>query len=83
MTQVKITKPLSRDEIRAIYAEGEEAVITMVEGLFEKLNRLERRLEALENQLQKNSRNSSKPPSSDGFKKRTKSDSSGISAVKN
>ena len=73
LTQVKITKPLSRDEIRAIYAEGEEVVITLVEGLFEKLNRLERRLEALENQLQKNSRNSSKPPSSDGFKKRTKS----------
>ncbi len=64
---------ISRDEIRAIYAQGEEAVITLVESLVERINGLEARVEALENQLKKNSHNSSKPPSSDGFKKRTQS----------
>ncbi len=34
---------------------------------------MELRVEALENQLSKNSRNSSKPPSGDGFGKRTRS----------
>jgi transposase len=64
---------ISRDEIRAIYAQGEEAVITLVESLVERINGLEARVEALENQLKKNSHNSSKPPSSDGFGKKTKS----------
>lgn len=64
---------ISRDEIRAIYAQGEEAVIELVESLVSRINRLEERVEALENQLSKNSRNSSKPPSGDGFGKRTKS----------
>jgi transposase len=64
---------ISRDEIRAVYAEGEAAVIALVEGLVARINRLEARVEALENQLSKNSRNSSKPPSGDGFGKRTKS----------
>jgi tetrahydromethanopterin S-methyltransferase subunit B len=64
---------ISRDEIRVLYAEGEAAVISLVEGLVERINRLEARVEALENQLSKNSRNSSKPPSGDGFGKRTKS----------
>ncbi len=64
---------ISRDEIRAIYAQGEEAVMTLVESLVERINGLEARVEALENQLKKNSHNSSKPPSSDGFGKRTQS----------
>jgi transposase len=64
---------ISRDEIRAVYAQGEDAVIALVEGLVARINHLEERLEAVENQLKKDSHNSSKPPSSDGFKKRTKS----------
>jgi transposase len=64
---------INRDAIRAVYAEGEAAVIALVESLVERINRLEARVEALENQLSKNSRNSSKPPSGDGFGKRTKS----------
>jgi len=64
---------LSRDEIRAVYAQGEDAVIALVEGLLERIAVLEERVEALENQISKNSRNSSKAPSSDGFKPRVKS----------
>lgn len=64
---------MSREEIRAVYAEGEDAVIALVESLIARINQLEERVEALENQVSKNSRNSSKPPSGDGFGKRTKS----------
>lgn len=64
---------ISRAEIRAIYAQGEEAVIALVESLVGRINALEARVEALENQQSKNSQNSSKPPSGDGFGKRTKS----------
>lgn len=45
----------------------------MVMELLSHLNRLETRVNDLEGRLSKNSRNSSKPPSSDGFRKRTKS----------
>lgn len=62
-----------REEMRAIYAQGEEAVIGLIEGLLEKIGQLEDRVELLENQRKKDSRNSSLPPSSDGFGKRTKS----------
>ncbi len=72
MSQRKQPK-ISREEIRAVYAQGEEAVIALVEGLLERIEQLEARVEALENQLSKNSRNSSKPPSGDGFGKRTRS----------
>ncbi len=74
MSQRKATPKISREEIRAVYAQGEEAVIALVEGLLkriEELELLEERVKALENQLSKNSRNSSKPPSGDGFGKRT------------
>lgn len=64
---------ISRDDIRAVYRQGEDAVIVLVEGLVERYNKLEVRIQALENQAKKDSRNSSKPPSGDGFKKRTKS----------
>jgi transposase len=64
---------ISRAEIRVVYAEGEAAAIALVESLVERINRVEARVEALENQLSKNSRNSSKPPSGDGFGKHTKS----------
>jgi transposase len=64
---------ISKDEIRACYAQGEEAVIALVESLVERINALEARIEVLENQQSKDSKNSSKPPSADGFAKRTKS----------
>jgi transposase len=64
---------MSREEIRAVYAQGEEAVIALVERLLESLEQLGARVEALEGKASKTSRNSSKPPSRDGFGKRTQS----------
>ena len=64
---------ISKDEILACYAQGEEAVIVLVESLVARINALEARIEILENQKSKDSKNSSKPPSGDGFVKRTKS----------
>lgn len=48
-------------------------MIALVTGLWQRIAVLEERVEGLENQCRKNSRNSSKPPSSDGFKPRPKS----------
>ncbi|MEO1149084.1 MAG: IS66 family transposase, partial [Cyanobacteria bacterium J06638_22] len=71
----KPTSPLklSDTEIRTIYAQGEEAVVELVKQLVSRLNQLDSRVKELEGQRRKTSRNSSKPPSSDGFGKRTKS----------
>lgn len=74
---------MTREEILAVYNEGPEAVVALVQGLIANFERiyqqqalqialLEARVKQLENQLNQNSKNSSKPPSSDGFK-RTKS----------
>ena len=64
---------ISKDEIIACYAQGEEAVIGLVSSLVARINALKARIEVLENQKSKDSKNSSKPPSGDGFAKRTKS----------
>jgi transposase len=73
VNQLNPTRSISQEEIRAVYRQGEDAAIDLVEGLLKKIKELELRMEALENQKHKNSRNSSKPPSSDGFGKKTKS----------
>ena len=73
MKQTSQKLSISKEEIRACYAQGEEAVIALVESLVERINALEARIEVLENQKSKDSKNSSKPPSGDGFAKRTKS----------
>jgi hypothetical protein len=71
---------LTREEIRAVYDQGPEAVIALVEQLYaliaqqqEQIAQLQGRVTALEDRLATNSRNSSKPPSSDGFVKQTRS----------
>jgi hypothetical protein len=64
---------ISREEIHAVYVRGQEAVIELIEGLVEKIGKLEERVESLEGKNKKNSTNSSKPPSGDGFGKKTKS----------
>ena len=64
---------LSETEIRAIYGQGEEAVVSLVSQLMARLSQLEAEVKELKGQLGRNSRNSSKPPSGDGFGKRTRS----------
>jgi transposase len=75
----------SVEEIDTAYEEGKAAMVALILGLAEDwmeifqqqqetIARLEERVQALEDQLAKNSQNSSKPPSSDGLKKpRTRS----------
>jgi hypothetical protein len=57
----------SEKEIRAAYQEGEEAVVLLFRSTF---LMLAERIQQLEDQLAKNSRNSGKPPSSDGYDRR-------------
>ena len=59
----------NQDEIRATYQQGEEAVVELVDGLIKVIGGLVVRVQVLEDQVAKNSRNSGKPPSSDGLKK--------------
>lgn len=73
MDKKKSSIELSETDIRAIYNEGEEAVVSLVSQLLSRLNQLEAEIKELKGKLSKNSRNSSKPPSGDGFGKRTKS----------
>lgn len=74
--QSSITISLSREDILAVYKEGPEAVVKLVQTLCSicdkqaaRIVELEERVKALEDQINKNSRNSSKPPSTDTFKK--------------
>ena len=60
---------LSREQIVALYNAGPDAVVSLVEYLQDEMEILANRIRALEIQAKTNSRNSSKPPSSDGFKK--------------
>jgi transposase len=57
----------SEEEVRAAILEGEDAVIALVASLVKVIEVLATRQQALEDQIRKNSGNSGKPPSSDGF----------------
>lgn len=59
----------TQEEVRAAYQKGEEAVVALVERLIGMNRSLEARIQALEDRLNKDSHNSSKPPTSDGLKK--------------
>ena len=80
---------ITRKQIRAVYDQGPEAVEDLVLSLVDSINQLidisekqEKRIKRLEAQINKNSRNSSKPPSSDSpFKnkdKKKKKQSTGV-----
>ena len=58
-----MTTILTRSDIRSLYLQGEEAVAALIE-------QFQARLVSLEEQVAKHSGNSSKPPSSDGYKKK-------------
>ena len=49
-------KQLSEAEIRAVYGQGEEAVVSLVSQLMARLTELEAEVKALKGQLGKNSR---------------------------
>jgi len=66
MEQLRIP---TRAEIRKATQEGEEAVIVLFDQMSQTIMLLAARIQELEDQLAKNSANSSKPPSSDGFNK--------------
>ena len=63
---------MTREEFQIIYDKGSDAAYALFDGLLFQVNVLAARVKQLENQLNTNSRNSGKPPSSDGFA-RTKS----------
>jgi transposase len=71
---------MNRDEIKAVYDRGPEAVIELVEELFaligtqqQQITGLTARVKQLEDRLASDSHNSSRPPSSDRFTKKTAS----------
>ncbi len=66
-------RQLSREEILAVYEQGPEAVVQFVQAivatLSDRIDELTERVAELEARLNMNSRNSSRPPSSDGLSK--------------
>jgi hypothetical protein len=59
----------SDEEVRQAYQQGEEAVVALFHKLTDSFNLLAARMHALEDRLAKNSSNSGKPPSSEGYNK--------------
>jgi len=60
---------LTREEFQALYDQGPDAVFSVVNTLQDAVGVLALRVKQLEDRLGKDSHNSSKPPSSDGFNK--------------
>lgn len=73
MSPAKRPTQISREEFHALYEQGEDALYVWFTEVLGKVEKLETRITDLENRLSKTSRNSSKPPSGDGFGKRTRS----------
>ena len=59
----------TEDEVRAAYRQGEEAVVALFRDMIQNMIILAERVQVLEDRLARNSRNSGKPPSSDGLNK--------------
>lgn len=67
------TKLPTEKEMKAIYQQGEEVVLAVLGNMAATIRVLEARVQKLEDQIAKNSQNSSKPPSSDGLKRTKRS----------
>ena len=72
----------TREEIHSAFAQGEAAVVELVLGIGQQMEELAGHLEQqavalkeLQARLEKNSRNSSKPPSSEGYNKPKRTES--------
>lgn len=63
----------TRDQLRLMIQRDPEAVIDLIEMLFDEIEKISARIHTLEDRLSKNSSNSSKPPSTDNFTKKIKS----------
>jgi transposase len=73
MPEIKLP---TEEEVRAVYHQGEDAVVDLVETLVtliwalqDSVMVLEDKVQKLEDRLNKDSHNSSRPPTSDGLKK--------------
>ena len=64
---------MTRGEFQALYERGPNATFAAFQSLLQRLDALTARVQELEERLGKDSHNSSKPPSSDGLKKKPKS----------
>ena len=62
-------RKISEEEIRSIYRQGEDAVVELIQSMNKTIILLAERVQNLEDRLAKNSKNSGKPPSSDGYSK--------------
>jgi transposase len=60
---------LTEEEIRVLYRQGEDAIVVLIMEFIQMNKELTNRVQALEDIIAKNSRNSGKPPSSDGYQK--------------
>ena len=69
MEYMEPIKVLSEAEIRAIYQQGEDAIVDLILSMSQSILLLSQRVQILEDRLAKDSHNSSKPPSSDGLSK--------------
>ena len=59
----------AEDDVRNAYHQGEEAVVALFRDMIQSMTILAERVQVLEDRLARNSRNSGKPPSSDGLSK--------------
>ena len=61
---------MTRAEFQVLYEQGPDALYALFQQMEQTIAALSARVQALEDQLRKDSHNSSKPPSSDGYKKK-------------